>query len=151
MKEYVGSPREKLTNRMDPTNPMMSGVVKNKESCMKGKIAQRWYYDRIPQALEEAFDELGKKTGRRYSYVESYRCEDADYILVGMGCYMETAKVTVDYLREKKNIKAGCLTIVLFRPFPATAIVEALKNCHAFTVFERMDDPFSTTGNHLTR
>ena len=30
-------------------------------------------------------------------------------------------------------------------------IVEALKHCKAFTVLERMDDPLSTTGNHLTR
>src|SRR4029078_1101981 len=29
--------------------------------------------------------------------------------------------------------------------------VDALKNCTAFTVLERMDDPLSTTGNHLTR
>src|SRR6478672_11997686 len=64
---------------------------------------------------------------------------------------METAKVTVDYLREKKNIKAGCLTVFVFRPFPAKQIVDVLKDCHAFTVFERMDDPLSTTGNHLTR
>src|SRR5207249_272237 len=78
------------------------------------------------------------------------RCEDAEYILVGMGCYMETAKATVEYLREK-GIAAGCLTVFVFRPFPARQIVEALKNCKAFTVFERMDDPLSTTGNHLTR
>ena len=38
-----------------------------------------------------------------------------------------------------------------FRPFPARQIVDALKNCTAFTVFERLDDPLSTTGNHLTR
>jgi len=151
MKEYIGDPKQKLTNLMDPANPVMSGVVQNQDSYMKGKIAQRWYYDRVPQALEDAFEEFGKKTGRRYGYVENYRCEDADYILVGMGCYMETAKATVDYLREKKNIKAGCLTVFVFRPFPAQQIVEALKGCHAFTVFERMDDPLSTTGNHLTR
>ncbi len=35
-----------------------------------------------------------------------------------------------------------------FRPFPSQAIVDALKNCTAFTVIERMDDPLSTTGNH---
>src|SRR5438445_332338 len=67
-----------------------------------------------------------------------------------MGCYMETAKCTVDYLREK-GIKAGCVTQFVFRPFPAGQVVKALKNCKAFTVFERMDDPLSTTGNHLTR
>jgi pyruvate-ferredoxin/flavodoxin oxidoreductase len=43
------------------------------------------------------------------------------------------------------------LTVFVFRPFPARQIVEALKDCAAFTVFERMDDPLSTTGNHLTR
>ena len=36
---------------------MMSGVVQNQDSYMKGKIAQRWYYDRVGPALEEAFDE----------------------------------------------------------------------------------------------
>ena len=136
---------------MDPANPMMSGVVQNQDSYMKGKIAQRWYYDRIEPALEEAFEEFARKTGRKYGFVEPYRCEDADYILVGMGCYMETAKATVDYLRDDKGITAGCLTVFVFRPFPARQIVEALKDCKAFTVFERMDDPLSTTGNHLTR
>ena len=121
MKEYIGDPKEKLTNLMDPANPMMSGVVQNQDSYMKGKIAQRWYYDRVAPALEDAFEEFGRKTGRQYGNVEAYRCEDADYILVGMGCYMETAKVTVDYLREKKGIKAGCLTVFVFRPFPAQA------------------------------
>ena len=136
---------------MDPDNPMMSGVVQNQDSYMKGKIAQRWYYDRIEPALEDAFAEFYRKTGRRYDFLEPYRCEDAEYILVGMGSYMETAKATIDYLRDVKGIAAGCLNVFVFRPFPARQIVAALKDCKAFTVFERMDDPLSTTGNHLTR
>jgi pyruvate-ferredoxin/flavodoxin oxidoreductase len=150
MKEFIGDPKEKLMNLMDPANPMMSGVVQNQDSYMKGKIAQHGYYSKVGPALEDAFDEFYRKTGRRYGYVEPYRCEDADYILVGMGCYMETAKATIDYLRSK-GMAAGCLTVFVFRPFPATHIVEALKDCRGFTVFERMDDPLSTTGNHLTR
>lgn len=151
MKEYVGKPEEKILNLMDTKNPMMSGVVQNQDSYMKGKIAQRWYYDRIVPALEESFHEFYLKTGRRYGFVDAYRCEDAEYVLVGMGCYMETAQITVDYLREEKGIKAGCLNIYCFRPFPAQQIVDALQDCVAITVFERMDDPLSTTGNHLTR
>ena len=125
---------------MDPANPMMSGVVQNQDSYMKGKIAQRWYYERIDPVLEDAFAEFGRNTVRTYDFVESYQCEDAEYIIVGMGCYMETAKATVDYLREK-GIAAGCLTVFVFRPFPARHNVEALKDCKAFTVLERMDDP----------
>jgi pyruvate-ferredoxin/flavodoxin oxidoreductase len=151
MKEFIGDPKTKLVNLMDPANPMMSGVVQNQDSYMKGKIAQRWYYDRVAPALDDAFEEFGRKTGRKYDHVEAYRCEDAEYVIVGLGCYMETAKVVVDYLREKKGIAAGCLSVFVFRPFPARHIVDALRGAKAVTVLERMDDPLSTTGNHLTR
>src|SRR6185369_7643826 len=102
-------------------------------------------------ALRDAFEVFYKNTGRKYDFVMPYRCEDADYIIVGMGSYMETAQAAVDYMRQEKGIKVGCLNVVCFRPFPMVEIVEALKNCKAFAVLERMDDPLSTTGNHLTR
>src|SRR4051794_14559616 len=92
MKEYVGDPKEKLVNLMDPANPLMSGVVQNQDSYMKGKMAQRWYYDRIDPILDEAFEVFYQNTGRRYDVVEPYRCDDAEFIIVGMGCYMETAR-----------------------------------------------------------
>jgi pyruvate-ferredoxin/flavodoxin oxidoreductase len=151
LREFVGKPEEKIFNLMNPAQPMMSGVVQNQDSYMKGKIAQRWYYDRVADALDEAFELFYRKTGRRYSFVSSHRCEDAEYILVGIGSYMETAQTTVDYLRAKRGIKAGCLNVYCFRPFPGRQVVEALQGCKAFTVIERMDDPLSTTGNHLTR
>src|SRR6187397_3231665 len=66
MREYVGDPKEKLMNLMDPANPIMSGVVQNQDSYMKGKLAQRGYYDRIGPALDDAFAEFARKTGRRY-------------------------------------------------------------------------------------
>ena len=151
MKEYIGKPEDKLTNLMDTESPLMSGVVQNQDSYMKGKMAQRWYYDQVEDHLQEAFEEFYRKTGRRYDFVDAYRCEDAEYILVGIGSYMETAQITIDYLRDELDIKAGCLNIYCFRPFPARQLVEALSNCKAFTVIERMDDPLSTTGNHVTR
>src|SRR5216110_352646 len=63
MKEFIGDPKEKLINLMDPANPMMSGVVQNQDSYMKGKIAQRWYYDRIDGILEECFELFHRETG----------------------------------------------------------------------------------------
>ena len=150
MKDYVGKPEDNIFNLMDPNNPLMSGVVQNQDSYMKGKIAQRAYYDKLEPVLEDAFAEFHRLTGRHYDFIDPYRCEDAEYILVGIGSYMETAQTTIDYLREQ-GIKAGCINIYCFRPFPAERIVNALKNCKAFSIIERMDDPLSTTGNHLTR
>src|SRR6202795_396431 len=62
MKEFIGDPREKLINLMDPANPLMSGVVQNQDSYMKGKIAQRWYYDQVEPALVEAFEDFYRAT-----------------------------------------------------------------------------------------
>src|SRR6202030_600949 len=53
MGEFVGNPNTKLINLMDPANPVMSGVVQNQDSYMKGKIAQRAYYDRVEPLLDE--------------------------------------------------------------------------------------------------
>lgn len=150
MKQFIGHPADKLMNLMDPNSPLMSGVVQNQDSYMKGKMAQRWYYDQVAPALAEAFEEFYRATGRRYDFVMPYRCEDAEYVVVGMGSFMETAQTTVDYLRAK-GVKAGCLNIYCFRPFPAEQVVRALSGCKAFSVLERMDDPLSTVGNHLTR
>jgi pyruvate-ferredoxin/flavodoxin oxidoreductase len=150
MKAFVGRPEDKLVNLMDPAHPVMSGSVQNQDSYMKGKIAQRWYTDRVGPALEEAFEEFYRQTGRHYDWVAPYRCEDAQYVLVGMGSMMETAQITVDALRAQ-GMRVGCLNLYCFRPFPERQIVEALQGCQAIAVVERMDDPLSTTGNHLTR
>ena len=122
MKEFIGKPKDKLMNLMDPANPMMSGVVQNQDSYMKGKIAQRWYYDRVEPALAEAFERvLPRRPAGEYDFVMPYRCEDAEYILVGMGCYMETAQATVDYLREKKGIQGRLPERLLLPAVPGAA------------------------------
>jgi pyruvate-ferredoxin/flavodoxin oxidoreductase len=151
MKEFVGKPEDKLMNLMDPANPMMSGVVQNQDSYMKGKIAQRWYYDQVEPALEEAFDEFYRA---RPAEVRLRRCRTAARRRVHPGRHGLLHGDGPGHGRlpaRRKGIKAGCLNVYCFRPFPARQIVEALKHCKAFTVIERMDDPLSTTGNHLTR
>src|SRR5215471_18418885 len=53
MKQFVGDPNgeHRLRNLMDPARPIMSGVVQNQDSYMKGKIAQRYFYDGIPSIM----------------------------------------------------------------------------------------------------
>jgi pyruvate-ferredoxin/flavodoxin oxidoreductase len=143
MKQYIGAPSAKLTNLMDPDRPVMSGVVQNQDSYMKGKIAQRAYYDRVPAALERAMQEFYEATGRRYGLIEPYRLEDAEYVIVGMGGLAETAQATVDYLRKTEGLRIGTLHVTSFRPFPGPQIVEALKNVRAISVIERMDNPLA--------
>src|SRR5436309_3846903 len=94
-------------------------------------------------AVIEAMEKFAKATGRPYSLVESYRMEDAEYALVGMGCMMETARPTIDYLRSEMNLRVGGVSVISYRPWPGPEIVRALAGVKAFTVMERMDDPLA--------
>jgi pyruvate-ferredoxin/flavodoxin oxidoreductase len=149
MKLYVGPPSERLRNLMDPQVPLMSGVVQNQDSYMKGKIAQRRYYDRVLPALKDAMHEFYRLTGRRYDVVMPYRLEDADYAIVGSGCMMETGEAAVDYMRERLGLKVGLLHITCFRPFPSLDIVRALRHVKAISVIERLDVPMMQSNPQL--
>ncbi|MFQ6677277.1 MAG: 2-oxoacid:acceptor oxidoreductase family protein [Fidelibacterota bacterium] len=149
MEEFVGKPQDKLVNMMDPYHPIMSGVVQNQDSYMKGKIAQRVYTDKIETSIVNTMDKFFELTGRRYGLISQYKMDDADYAIIGMGSMAETAEAAADYLRQEKNIKVGIIHITSFRPFPGKQVVNALKNVKAMTVLERMDNPLAES-NPLT-
>ena len=150
MKQFVGDPKLKIRNLMDPRVPVMSGVVQNQDSYMKGKVAQRKYYDRVLPTLKSVMDEFYRLTGRRYDVVHPYRLEDAEYAIVGSGSMMETAEAAVDFMREKYGWKVGLLHITAYRPFPAIEIVEALRHVKTVTVLERLDIPMMACNPFLT-
>jgi pyruvate-ferredoxin/flavodoxin oxidoreductase len=149
MKMFVGHPSERIRNLMDPRMPVMSGVVQNQDSYMKGKVAQRRYYDRVLPAIKAAMQDFHELTGRRYDVVMPYRLEDAEYAIVGSGCMIETAEAAVDYLRDRLGIKAGLLHITCFRPFPSADIVRALRHVKAISVVERLDIPMMQSNPQL--
>jgi pyruvate-ferredoxin/flavodoxin oxidoreductase len=141
MKQFVGHPSERTRPLFDPRVPLMSGVVQNQDAYMKGKIAQRKYYDRVLPTLKAVMDEYSRLTGRRYDVLMPYRLDDADYAIVGSGCMIETAEATVDYIRENMGIKVGLLHVTSWRPWPSIEIVEALRHCKGVSVIERLDIP----------
>src|SRR5215813_13492609 len=141
MKQFVGHPSERTRALFDPRVPLMSGVVQNQDSYMKGKIAQRKWYDRVLPTLKAVMDEYTRLTGRKYDVVMPYRLEDADYAIAGSGCMIETGEAAVDWIREHMGIKVGLLHVTCWRPFPSIEVVEALRHCKAISVIERLDIP----------
>ena len=77
-------------------------------------------------------------TGRKYSFFEEYKMEDAETVIVCMNSTAGTAKAEVDELRAK-GIKAGLVKIRVFRPFPAEELAESLKNAKAIAVLDKSD------------
>ncbi len=149
LRDFVGDPRLHVRDLFDPAEALMTGVVQNQDSYMKGRIGQRAYTDRIPTALGEAMAEWTSLTGRQVEPVAAYRTADAREILVAMGTIADTAIAVVDHLRAQGR-SVGCVAVTAFRPFPAAALAEVLHRARAVGVVERTDEPLAAA-NPLTR
>ncbi len=149
LREFVGAPRERVRSYFEPADALMTGVVQNQDSYMKGRIGQRAFYHRLAEELRIAMHEWTTLTGRTYGLIDAYRCDDAETIVVAMGTIADTAIVVVDALRAKGQ-RAGCVGVTSFRPFPAARLAAALANARAVAVIERTDEP-AAADNPLTR
>ncbi len=116
-----------------------------------GPFAMPDYYFELRRqqiaALEAALDalpelalEYEQLSGRAYGVLEPYRLEDADRVLVALGSAAGTIKDVVDELRDEGE-QVGLVKIVSFRPFPAAALVELLREVPSVIVLDRAASP----------
>ena len=87
--------------------------------------------------------------GRHYTgLTESYKTDDADYILITLGSISGLVREIVDKLREQGE-KVGLLRIRYMRPFPNEEISQAVKNARSVAVLEK-DISFGNEGTVYT-
>jgi phenylglyoxylate dehydrogenase alpha subunit len=86
----------------------------------------------------DAIDEEFKGVfGRGYGgQIEEYRSEDAEVLIVSMGCATGTARGVIDRERERGR-SVGLLKIKMFRPFPVERLLKALRGKKAVGVIDR--------------
>lgn len=77
-----------------------------------------------------------KKFRRSLPLVETYKTDDADFVLVMSGFHSTTAKAAVDKLRGAGK-KVGLLRLRVLRPWPSALIESALKNAKRTAVFDQ--------------
>ena len=139
-----GPRRRRIPELWTVDNPVMIGTVQNQDAYMQSVAAQRpFFFDHIGPITDKAMEQFYELTGRRYSRVSTYRAEDAEYLILGMGSMIVTAEAVVDYLRETRGIKAGVVNLTMFRPFPGDLLGEILKGRKGVAVLERVDQPLA--------
>ena len=139
-----GDTRRRVPQLWDVDNPVQSGVVTNQDGYMQAVAAQRpYFFQHIPALLEQSMEEFYRLTGRRYQRVGQYRCDDADYLIVGQGSMTVQATVVADWLRETRKIKVGVVNLTVFRPFPGDLLGKLLKGKKGVAVLERTDQPLA--------
>jgi len=121
---------------LDPKNPLTIGPVGMPEIYTEAKKAQDEVIKASKGVIVEAWNTFGDMFGRYYKPVETYKSEDAEYILITMGSISETAMTAIDAMREGGK-KAGLVRIRLWRPFPGDELIEAVKGARALAVVDR--------------
>ena len=137
VKEFVGKykPEHYLLNSKEP---IAMGPLDVQTYLFEHKYQQANAMRNAKKVIEEVSEEFAKMTGRRYSFFEEYKLEDAEIAIVCMNSTAGTTKYVVDSLREK-GIKAGLLKLRVFRPFPTEEIAKALSHLKAVAVLDKAD------------
>lgn len=137
VKKFVGTykPEHYLLNDKEP---IAIGPLDVQSYLFEHKYQQAEAMRNAKKVILDVSKDFEKMTGRKYSFFEEYRMEDAEIAVVCMNSTAGTTKTVVDELREK-GIKAGMIKVRVFRPFPAEEIAEALGNLKAVAIMDKAD------------
>ncbi len=93
--------------------------------------------EQAPEVIVSVGDAFREAFGRDHGgMLWTYRAEDAEVLLAGLGSIATEATAAVDALREE-GIRAGVVGVRVYRPFPKTEIRRAFRSARAILVWEK--------------
>ena len=126
---------------LNPNHPCQRGSAQNPDIFFQAREACNPYYDALPGIVQEYMDKVNEKIGTNYKLFNYYGAEDAEHIIIAMGSACETIEETIDYLMAQGK-KVGLVTVRLYRPFCAEALVNAIPDSvKQISVLDRTKEP----------
>lgn len=142
-------PPFKTENRMDFDNPKNMAFSAGPDSNMEFKLQQHKAMLNSKAVIELADKKFTKIFGRSYGgLIDTYKTDDADYILITLGSITGLVREAVNELRAEGK-KVGLVKLRYLRPFPDTELTEAVKNVKAVGTLEK-DVSFGYEGTVYT-
>ena len=135
VKKFVGVSKPEFS-LLDVGKPITLGPLDLFDYYFEHKRQQIEGMENAKKALLEVAKEFEKVCGRKLEIFESYKADDADYVIVVMSSTAGTAKEVVDKLRNEGK-KVGLIKPRLFRPFPHEEFARALEGKKAVAVMDR--------------
>lgn len=127
---------------LDPDNPRHIGIGGLSARGHPFRSVAIQYQKEVAQQnakglIKQVDEEYGKLFGRRYGgLTEAYRCDDAEVVMITMGCMTGTAREIVDEFREAGE-PMGLVKLKTFRPFPTEEIQRIGKNVKVIGFVDR--------------
>lgn len=137
VKQFIGEykPEHYLLNKNEP---IAVGPLDTQAYLFEHKYQQAQGMINAKKVILDVAKEFEELTGRKYSFFEEYKLDDAEIAIVCMNSTAGTTKYVVDKLRSQ-GVKAGLLKLRVFRPFPAEEIAKSLSHLKAVAVLDKSD------------
>jgi len=110
---------------LNPDRPKLRGTSQNPDVFFQNRERANPYYDKVPAAVQAAFDQFYELTGRRYELYQYYGAADAEKMIIIMGSGMGAALETVEEM-TKNGEKVGVLVVRMYRPFSIKDFMDAI-------------------------
>ena len=135
VKEFIGEPKM-VYPLLDTEHPVTYGPLDLYDYYFEHKRQQIEAMENVKKIFPKVAEEFYKISGRKYDFVEPYKLDDAEYVMVALGSTNSTIKYVVDWMREE-GFKVGALKVWMFRPFPKVQIQQYLNGRKAVIVLDR--------------
>jgi pyruvate ferredoxin oxidoreductase alpha subunit len=145
--DFIGRPPE-FPHTLDPRHPVTMGAYMNDPDLINNKYQLKLAMDAAREVIPQVFEEYARISGRRYSFLDLYRMDDAEVAILLLNSAAETAKDVADRLR-KQGQRVGVVSLNVLRPFPAEEVREALRGVKGLVIGER-GDSYGAEGGPLS-
>ena len=135
VRKFVGSYEPKFY-LLDTDRPVTMGAWDFTDYYFEHKRQQSEAMQSAMPVIEAVSAEYAELSGRAQPILDMYGMDDADYAIVVLSSTAGTSRAVAREWRAK-GIKVGVLRPRVYRPFPASQIVEAIRNCKAVAVMDR--------------
>jgi pyruvate ferredoxin oxidoreductase alpha subunit len=126
---------------LDPAAPVTIGAMVGPEAFTEVRYLAHENHLRALEAIPRLAEEFAAVFGRACAgLISPYRSADAELVVVALGSVLGTVAEVIDDLRDN-GVRVGALGITTFRPFPAAAVRDALRDGQRVVALERAFSP----------
>lgn len=126
---------------LTPEHGKEMGSAQNTDVFFQCREAANLNYERLPELVQNCFNDINVRIGTAYHLFDYYGAEDAEEVIVAMGSVCGTIEETIDVLNAAGR-KTGLVKVRLYRPFSVKHFLKALpETVRYLSVLDRTKEP----------
>jgi len=130
--DFLGEYKPKW--KLDVENPITFGNIIGPSGYYKVRRAMWDAHENAKKLIPQIAKEWEEKSGYHHGdFLELYKCDGADYVLLAMGAIGAESKVAIDEM-QKNGIKIGLARVRTFRPSPKEEFIKLGKQADLIVI-----------------